>query len=101
MAKRRARFLLAFFLFMASSARGEDPVAPLVQHLRENRTATPDELRAVLKEIRAEVPNAKGIFELPKGDKTPGEVDWVEALGKLPASPARDEAIDVVKTLRA
>jgi len=100
MSKPPVRFVCALLLIV-SSARGDDPVAPLAQHLHEKRTATPDQLRTVLKEIRAEVPNAKGTFEAPKGDKPAGEIDWLEALGKLPESPARDEAMDAVKTLRA
>jgi tetratricopeptide (TPR) repeat protein len=90
-------------VFVAATAAATEPSVPdLVARLQKPPAATPDQLRALLKSIRAEVPNAKGTFEVPaRSDKPVADLDWLDALGKLPTSPARDEAIATVTTLRA
>jgi len=82
---------------------GPGAVPELAQRLIIKRTATQDELRALLKGIRAEVPNAKGTFEVPPRSDKPStaELDWLDALARQPAAPGLTEAIEVVTLLRA
>jgi tetratricopeptide (TPR) repeat protein len=85
-----------------ASAEAGQEAADLVVRLHQPHAASADQVRAVLKSIHAEVPNAKGTFEVPaRSDKPAGDLDWLPALEKLPAAPARDDAVEVVSTLRA
>jgi hypothetical protein len=75
----------------------------LVKLLHAKRAASADQVRALLKSLRAEVPNAKGTFETPgRSDKPAPELDWLGALAKVPAaSPGLADALEVVTVLRA
>jgi tetratricopeptide (TPR) repeat protein len=87
----------------AAKALAGAPVPALVEALHARRSSSPDAVRAVLRAIHAEVPNAKGTFTTPpRPDKPEGpELDWLAALAKQPASPALEDALAVVALLRA
>src|SRR5215475_9574883 len=92
---------LALLLF-ATTAVAAESMPDLVARLQAPPAATPDQLRVLLRSIRADVPNAKGTFEVPpRSEKPLADLDWLDALGKLPASPVRDEAMAKVTVLRA
>src|SRR5262249_24590894 len=96
---RSARLALLLF---ATTAVAAESVPDLVARLGTPPAATADQLRALLKSIRADVPNPNGTFAVPpRSEKPLADLDWLDALGKLPASPARDEAMAKVTTLRA
>src|SRR5215470_318465 len=96
------RFARLALLLCTTAAVAAEAVPDLVARLQAPPAATPDQLRALLKSIRADVPNAKGTFEVPpRSEKPLPDLDWLDALGKLPASPVRDEAMAKVTTLRA
>src|SRR5690349_7705605 len=50
-------------------AAGPTAIPALVAALKEKRASTPDQLRGLLRGIRAEVPNTKGTFEQPPRPK--------------------------------
>lgn len=88
-------------LLCTTTAAAAEAVPDLVARLQTPPAATPDQLRALLKGIHADVPNAKGTFEVPgRSEKPIADLDWLDALGKLPASPVRDEAMAKVTILR-
>src|SRR5262245_27045500 len=69
---------------------GPEAVPELIERLHQPRPATDADRRALLKSIRAEVPNPKGVFTYPgRPDKpNPVELDWLAALSKLPEEPS-------------
>jgi tetratricopeptide (TPR) repeat protein len=79
-------------------------VEQLKAHLARARSSTDDQRHAVLTEIGAEVPDAKGRFTTPQRDpnenKPETELDWLAALRQRPASPVVDEVISDVEAIR-
>lgn len=92
----------------AAKALAPHPVAELVSALKKKREASVESLRALLKSIRAEVPNTKGTFEQPPRPKDPNapELDWLAELARQPiaagaAQIAQRDALATVALLRA
>jgi len=90
-------------MLAGAPAWAADDVSGLAATLKQ-RTATDEQLRALLTRFGGEIPNEKGVFvQPPRPDpKKKGDPDWLEELSKIPdAEPGRNEALQVVKTLRA
>jgi hypothetical protein len=90
----------------AEVASAGAPVADLAAALKKDRPAAEAEVRALLKKIGAEVPNAKGTFETPPRPRKPeapeADLDWLAGLAKLPdTGTAETAALEVVALLRA
>ena len=83
------------------------PVADLAAQLKRPRTSTLDQRRAVLRAIKASVPDASGKFETPsrqKADQVRADdsFDWLaELAGADAALPGKADAIADVAILRA
>jgi hypothetical protein len=83
------------------------PTEALAAALARPRTATVDERRAVLRAIRASVPDASGKFETPKRQKADqvradDDFDWLAELTAVDAAlPGRGEVLADVALLRA
>jgi tetratricopeptide (TPR) repeat protein len=96
------RLLPLLLVLAATPALAADDVPALAAKLKQ-RTATDEELRALLAKFGAEVPNAQGTFvQPPRSDKKKVDPDWLVELGKIPESQAgRAEAISAITTVRA
>ena len=83
------------------------PVATLAAQLARPRTSTVEQRRAVLRAIKASVPDASGKFETPKRQKADQiradeAFDWLAELTALAADvPGKAEVIADVTLLRA
>lgn len=86
---------------------GGATVEALAAQLARPRTHSVDERRAVLRAIKASVPDASGKFETPKRQKAEqvradDDFDWLAALAAAdPALPGRGEVLADVALLRA
>ena len=95
---------------LAAAARlaelGGRVVDQLAAFLARPHATTPDERRAVLAQINASVPDAKGRFQSPGREKATqiradDEFDWLALLVELPPQPGLGEVIADVAALRA
>lgn len=83
------------------------PVAELARQLTRTRTSTVDQRRAVLKAIKASVPDASGKFETPSRQKADAiraddQFDWLAELAGTDAGmPGRGDTLADVALLRA
>jgi hypothetical protein len=90
------------------AAIGGRAVDTLKAFLARTHASTPDQRRAVLKQIKASVPDKKGNFQSPGHEKASAiraddEFDWLAALAELPPStdPALGEVIADDAAIRA
>lgn len=91
----------------AVAALADAPVEALAAQLARTRTSSIDERRAVLRAIKASVPDASGKFETPKRQqadqvRADDDFDWLVALADAdPALPGRADTIADIVLLRA
>lgn len=115
---RRAVLAIALAAALAGPARADDdpiaaahalvarPTAELAATLTRAHQTSVDERRAVLRAIKASVPDKDGKFETPKRQQADAvraddAFDWLTELARQPASPARDEVLADISAMRA
>jgi tetratricopeptide (TPR) repeat protein len=95
----------AVLLAVAAAPAGAATVAEMEATLARERDSTEAERRAVLVEIGADVPDAKGRFQQTKRGSEEAtaeeDLDWLAALTKLAPMPGLDDVIADVETIRA
>ena len=92
-------------LLLLSTARA-DSIDDLATFLTRKHTASVEDRRKVLEQIKAQVPDEKGRFKQPERktaqeEKSDDEIDWAADLAKLDkATPGLDEVIADDKAIR-
>lgn len=81
-------------------------IAPLGEFLKRPHETTPDQRRALLRAIKASVPDKNGTFQSPGREKASqiradDEFDWFAALVELPPQPGLGEVIADDAAIRA